>query len=58
MISNPSDPIKEPKFQKVIRHFVTTAPKTHDEMRAEKHELGSASSSRQKRREKTKGKPE
>jgi hypothetical protein len=30
------DPIKDPEFQKVIRHFVTTAPKSHDEIRGKK----------------------
>jgi hypothetical protein len=28
------DPTKHPEFQKVIRHFVTTAPMPHEEMRA------------------------
>jgi len=31
-----SDPTKDPEFQKVVWHFVTTAPKTQDEMKAEK----------------------
>jgi hypothetical protein len=31
-----SDPTKDPEFQKVIRHFVTTPPKTHEEMTAER----------------------
>jgi hypothetical protein len=28
-----SDPTKDPEFQKVIRHFVTTPPKPHSEMK-------------------------
>lgn len=32
-----SDPTRDPQFQKVVRHFVTHAPKTHDEMQADKH---------------------
>ena len=35
------DPTQEPEFQKGVRHFVTTAPKTHDEMQAEKHKADS-----------------
>jgi hypothetical protein len=27
------DPTKDPEFQKVIRPFVTTTPKPHEEMR-------------------------
>jgi hypothetical protein len=27
------DPTKDPEFQKVIRHFVTSAPKPHEEMK-------------------------
>src|SRR6202045_4741417 len=32
------DPTKEPEFQKVIRHFVTTPPKPHSEMKVGKRE--------------------
>jgi hypothetical protein len=28
-----SDPTKDPEFQKVVRHFVTTPPKPHSEMK-------------------------
>lgn len=31
------DPTQDPEFQRVVRHFVTHAPKTHDEMQADKH---------------------
>jgi hypothetical protein len=41
MTGSPSDPTKDPEFQKVVRHFVTTAPKTHDEMQADKHKVDS-----------------
>lgn len=41
MAGNERDATKEPEFQKVLRHFVTTAPKTHDEMQAEKHKTDS-----------------
>jgi hypothetical protein len=27
------DPTKDPEFQKVVRHFVTTPPKPHSEMK-------------------------
>jgi hypothetical protein len=28
-----NDPTKDPEFQKVIRHFVTTPPQPHSEMK-------------------------
>lgn len=28
-----NDPTKDPEFQKVVRHFVTTPPKRHSEMK-------------------------
>jgi hypothetical protein len=31
-----SDPTKDPEFQKVVRHFVTTPPKPHSEMKVNK----------------------
>jgi hypothetical protein len=31
-----ADPTKDPEFQKVVRHFVTTPPKPHSEMKAGK----------------------
>jgi hypothetical protein len=33
------DPTKDPEFQKVIRHFVTTPPKPHSEMKLGKRKL-------------------
>jgi hypothetical protein len=36
MIDNKSDPTKDPEFQKVIRHFVTTPPKPHSAMKVGK----------------------
>jgi hypothetical protein len=33
MIDDKSDPTKDSEFQKVIRHFVTTPPKPHSEMK-------------------------
>lgn len=44
------DPTQDPEFQKVVRHFVTHAPKTHDEMQAEKHTADSAPSKAPKKR--------
>jgi hypothetical protein len=32
-MANKSDLTKDPEFQKVIRHFVTTPPKPHSEMK-------------------------
>jgi hypothetical protein len=32
-MTNKPDPTKDPEFQKVVRHFVTTPPKHHSEMR-------------------------
>jgi len=32
-MANKSDPTKDPEFQKVIRHFVTTPPKPHSAMK-------------------------
>jgi hypothetical protein len=28
-MANKSDPTKDPEFQKVVRHFLTTPPKPH-----------------------------
>jgi hypothetical protein len=28
-MGNKSDPTKDPEFQKVVRHFLTTAPQLH-----------------------------
>jgi hypothetical protein len=36
MPDSKSDPTKDPEFQKVIRHFVTTPPKPHSEMKVGK----------------------
>jgi hypothetical protein len=33
MTETKPDPIKDPEFQKVVRHFVTTPPKPHEEMK-------------------------
>jgi hypothetical protein len=33
MVDDKPDPTKDPQFQKVIRHFVTTPPKPHSEMK-------------------------
>jgi hypothetical protein len=33
MNENNPDPTKDPKFQKVIRRFVTASPKPHEEMK-------------------------
>jgi hypothetical protein len=32
-MANKPDPTKDPEFQKVIRHFVTTPPKPHSQMK-------------------------
>jgi hypothetical protein len=32
MVNKP-DPTKDPEFQKVVRHFVTTPPKPHSAMK-------------------------
>lgn len=32
-MSEKPDPTKDPEFQRVIRHFVTTPPKLHEEMK-------------------------
>jgi hypothetical protein len=34
-----SDPTKDPEFQKVIRHFVTTPPKPHSAMKIGKRKV-------------------
>ncbi len=41
MPTDKRDPTQELEFQKVVRHFVTNAPKTHDEMQADKHKSDS-----------------
>ncbi len=33
MNEKPSDPTKEPEFQKVLRHFVTTPHKPHEPLK-------------------------
>jgi hypothetical protein len=53
-----NDPTKDPEFQKVVQHFVTHAPKTHDEMRADKHKSdGDTKASPKKRGRPAKVKP-
>jgi len=37
-----TDSIKDPEFQKVIRHFVTTPPKRHSEMKVGKRKAEAA----------------
>jgi len=34
-----NDPTKDPEFQKVIRHFVTTPPQPHSEMKIGKRKV-------------------
>ncbi len=50
MVQKVSDPTQDPEFQKVVRHFVTHAPKTHDEMQADKHKSDSAAKTGPKKR--------
>jgi hypothetical protein len=38
-MTNKPDPTKDPEFQKVVRHFVTTPPKPHSEMKIGKHKV-------------------
>jgi hypothetical protein len=38
---SPPDPTKEPEFQKVIRHFVTTPRKPHETLKRKKEGLHS-----------------
>jgi hypothetical protein len=35
-MASPADPTEDPEFQKVIRHFVTTPPKPHSEIKVGK----------------------
>jgi hypothetical protein len=45
-----SDPTKDPEFQKVIRHFLTTPPKPHKPLgkKAKKRRASGASSAKPK----------
>jgi hypothetical protein len=45
-----SDPTKEPEFQKVIRHFVTTPHRPHDSLNAEHKHSGEDKANPQKKR--------
>jgi hypothetical protein len=50
-----SDPTKDPEFQKVIRHFVTTPPKPHSEMKLGKRKAkAGAQASQPRKRERPK----
>jgi hypothetical protein len=44
-MSDKLDPTKDPEFQKVVRHFVTTPPKPHSEMKLGKHKAKAGESS-------------
>jgi hypothetical protein len=42
------DPTKDPEFQKVVRHFVTTPPKRHSEMKIGKRKAKVSTKASQK----------
>ncbi|MGA7384386.1 MAG: hypothetical protein WBW81_06760 [Methylocella sp.] len=44
VMANKPDPTKDPEFQKVVRHFVTTRPKPHKEMKIGKRKAKDARS--------------
>ena len=41
-----TDPTRDPEFQKVIRHFVTTPPKPHSEMKIGKRKAETSAKER------------
>jgi hypothetical protein len=55
MIDDKSDPTKDSEFQKVIRHFVTTPPKPHSEMKIGKRKAKAKSMGSSKRRDRLEG---
>jgi hypothetical protein len=47
-MANKSDPTKDPEFQKVIRHFVTSPPKPRSEMKIVKRKAKTESGPKQR----------
>jgi hypothetical protein len=47
-MADKSDPTKDPEFQKVIRHFVTTPPRHHESLADEHKQAEKAKANREK----------